>query len=1231
MSLRIGVDTGGTFTDVCAYDDVTGRIHVRKVSSTPDDPGRAIVRGLGELLDQIGGRTTADIGYFAHGTTVGTNALLTGGGVRTGLITTLGFRDMLELGRGRRPDMYDAQADKPVPFVPRDLRLEVTERVRHDGRVEIPLDEDEVRAAVRELRARDVVSIAVCLLYSYVRPDHERMIGEIIRSEFPEAHVSLSSEVLPEFREFERLSTVVTNAYVGPVVADYLTRLRGTLAASGLACEPHVTQSNGGIIPFTTAERLPVRLVLSGPSTGVVGAAAICSAAGFPDVITFDMGGTSSDVSLVRQGEPKLTASLEIGGRPVRSPMLDIHTVGAGGGSIAWIDSGGHLRVGPASAGAFPGPACYGNGDDATVTDANVVLGVLNPEYLLDGQLKIDREAAHRAVGRLADRLGLSVPATAQGIVDVVTANMARAIRVISVHRGYDPLDYALVPFGGAGPLHAARLAAELGCGTVLVPEIPGAQSALGLLMTDVRSDFLRTRRVPATDVDAIAGVLGDLSANATGWFDAEAVDPDRRSVTRGVDLRYAGQNYELGVDVPDGPVTEATVALLVDDFHAVHERMYGYRLTAPVEAVTFRVQAVGAVARAEIVRSTPRGRGVRDAVVAHRPVYLPETGGQVDCPVYDRAGLDVGHRITGPAIVEQLDSTTLLLPGDVCDVDELRNLVVRTPGATGRRELDGVLVEVIGSALATIVEEMSGTLVKAAFSTNIKERRDCTAGLFDVDGNGIAQDEGGSPLHLGSLMGIVGSILERYDDIEDGDTFIGNDPYNGGGSHLPDIVLASPIFVDGQLTAWAATLAHHADFGDRGHAHIFQEGLRIPPVRLVRAGVQQEELLSLILLNCQVPDERLADLRAQRSANRLAVLRYRELCARYGTDVVARAGGELLDHTERRTRTAIAAMPDGSYSYSDLFDCPELDEELRLRVAVRIAGDEISFDFAGNPPQVRASVNVVWTALYATVYYAVKSLIDADITPNAGLYRAIHIDAPTGSIVHCAYPAAVNGRSETCQRIVDLIHGALAAAVPERVTAAGNGANTGVHFSGHNPSTGKDFVYLETFGGGSGARATKDGLDGVQVHMTNTSNLPVESLETEYPLLVEAYELIDDSGGAGEFRGGLGIRRRIRVEGENVHFWLDTSRQKSRPWGLFGGTSGAVARAVPSDGARPIDHGYTVLGPGDTIAVETAGAGGYGSPADRTEEAVGRDVAESRISRHTAKTHYPKQFGRAG
>lgn len=681
MSLRIGVDTGGTFTDVCAFDEETGRVHVRKVSSTPDDPGRAIVQGVTEILDQIGARTIDEVGYFAHGTTVGTNALLTGRGARTGLITTRGFRDLLELGRGRRPSMYDPQADKPTPQVPRHLRMEVTERVRHTGLVETPLDEDDVRRAVRELKVAAVESIAVCLLYSYLNADHERRIGEIIREEMPDVYVSLSCDVLPEFREYERLSTVVTNSYVGPVVANYLARLRQVLADRGLTAVPHVTQSNGGVIPFSTAEALPVRLVLSGPSTGVVGAAQICSAAGFDDIITFDMGGTSSDISLVQEGRPKVTAGMELDGRPVRSPMLDIHTVGAGGGSLAWIDSGNHLRVGPQSAGAFPGPACYGNGDDAAVTDANVVLRMLNPEYLLNGQMKIDRSASVAAVQRLAEPLGLSVEETALGILRVVTANMARAIRVVSVQRGYDPREYALVPFGGAGPLHASRLARELGMRTIVVPEIPGAQSALGLLMTDVKTDFMRTLITAIDDSSAatVDAVFDELARRAQEWFVEEEVDEGGRELRRRMDLRYRGQNFELAVEVPEGHgFVEHGAGAVIELFHEAHERVYGYRSEdAALEVVTFRLEASGSAAHVDVRRGETSPSDAAKAIVETRSTCFDPAEGYVDTPVYDRSLLTPGDVFTGPAIVEQMDTTTVLLPFDACRVDEYRNLIV--------------------------------------------------------------------------------------------------------------------------------------------------------------------------------------------------------------------------------------------------------------------------------------------------------------------------------------------------------------------------------------------------------------------------------------------------------------------------------------------------------------------------------------------------------------------------
>ncbi len=538
----------------------------------------------------------------------------------------------------------------------------------------------------------------------------------------------------------------------------------------------------------------------------------------------------------------------------------------------------------------------------------------------------------------------------------------------------------------------------------------------------------------------------------------------------------------------------------------------------------------------------------------------------------------------------------------------------------TSRAHIDPITVEVIGNAIASIADEMGETLIRASYSTNIKERRDCSTVIFDAAGRTLYQAEH-IPMHLGSLMGVVETILQRHDvsTIVEGDMFIGNDAYNGGGTHLPDIVLASPIFYGGQLVGWATNLAHHADFVDRGHAHIFQEGLRIPPIRLQRAGETQQDVLDMILLNCQVPDERRADLRAQVAANRFGVNRFQALCERYGVALLTDVFDELLDYAERRMRVGIAAIPDGVYVFEDTFECDELEESLRFQVRVEVRGDEIELDFCNNPDQVRAGLNMVYTALLATVYYAIKTVTDPDAPPNAGLFRPIKVIAEPGSILNAVSPAAVNGRTNTCQRVVDLVHGALAQAVPDRVIAACNGAVVASTFSGVSPRTGKFYVYLETLGGGFGARATKDGLDGVQVHITNTSNLPIEGLEPEYPLQVERYELVRDSGGPGRWRGGMALRRQIKVLEHDCRVNVRGTRKATAPWGLFEGHEGGRYRVETSAGAAPLQMSVGQLTDGQSVSIVTPGAGGYGPPGDRNPALITRDLREGRISPQAA------------
>ena len=680
MAWRVGVDSGGTFTDICLFDDSSGHVDVWKVSSTPDDPSRGITQGVEEGLSRVGAKAN-EVGYFGHGTTVGTNALIQHRGVKTGLIATDGFRDLLEIGRQKRPDLYDIQADKPETLVTRDMRIGVPERVRHDGAIELPLDEDAAREAVRKLRAADVKAVAVAFLYSFVRTEHEKAVLRILAEEFPEAFVCASHEVAPEFREYERLSTVVVNAYLGPVMEGYIKRLAGRLADLGVTAAPHLTQSNGGVISFEAAARLPVRTILSGPSTGVVAAQAVGRAAGFPNLITFDMGGTSTDVALLADGQCRLAGEATVHGYPIKAPMLDIHTVGAGGGSIAYVDNGGLLKVGPRSAGADPGPVAYGRGNaEPTVTDANVVLQTLNPTHLLGGRLAIRQDLAKTAIAGLAEKLGLDLMATAQGVLSVVTANMAKAIRVISVQRGHDPRDYTLIAFGGAGPLHAVRLARELEMRQILVPRNPGILCAMGLLLTDLRADFATTRLL-TLDADATApiiAVFAELEDRAVQWFDAEDVAADARRIVRTVDMRYAGQNYEIAAPVASGPIGSATLAALADDFTAAHKRLYGFAAEGEtVQLVTFRLEAAGLVAKASFSPRPLAGPDASAAVIGRREVWMPEAKGWVLCNIYDRAKLDAGNCIAGPAIVEQMDAMTVVPPGWSARVEPYLNLIL--------------------------------------------------------------------------------------------------------------------------------------------------------------------------------------------------------------------------------------------------------------------------------------------------------------------------------------------------------------------------------------------------------------------------------------------------------------------------------------------------------------------------------------------------------------------------
>jgi N-methylhydantoinase A len=682
MAWRIGIDIGGTFTDVAMVEETGGRIGIAKVLTTPHDFGQAVIEGIRLGLREHG-IDPGDVSLLSHATTVVTNALLERKGAKAGFIATRGFRDLLELRRSSRVDLYDLFQDAPAVLVPRRWRFEITERIDAQGAVVTPLAEDEVAEIAAAIRAAGLETVAVSLLFSFLNDAHERRLGSLLRDMLPDVVVFLSCDVLPEIREFERASTTAVCAYVGPLLAGYLDRLRRATTSLGLP-DLHVMGSSGGVIDIAEALRMPAAVVESGPAAGVIAAALAGRQLGLADVISFDMGGTTAKASVIAGGEIAVTAEYEVGGagsgsrwmngtgHPIRVPVIDLAEVSAGGGSIAWIDPGGSLRVGPRSAGAAPGPAGYGAGGTLpTVTDADLVLGYLDRQSLLGGALVVDIAAAERAIDTaIARPLGLTVPEAAARIAEIVNANMAEALRIVSVERGHDARAFSLIAFGGAGPVHAAALAEELQIPEVIVPPAPGAFSALGLVASDLKRDCVRTLYADLGTVDParVADAFAAMEASGQAMLDTARVPPERRALPRQADLRYRRQAYELTIPLRDGPITRDSLDAAMAAFHAKHELTYGHaNRNEPVQLVNLRLTAIGRLPPLLLARPGDAAEARSRA----RDVWFPTTG-FTPTPVSWRPGLPAGTVIAGPAIVEAVDSTTVVPPGWTARVDDI-------------------------------------------------------------------------------------------------------------------------------------------------------------------------------------------------------------------------------------------------------------------------------------------------------------------------------------------------------------------------------------------------------------------------------------------------------------------------------------------------------------------------------------------------------------------------------
>ena len=671
MSLRLAADIGGTFTDLVVFDEVSGDIDVAKALTTP----RAFADGVMDTI-AVGEVSLADVGYVVHGTTIVINAITERKGVRTALVTTAGFRDVLEIGRGNRPDLYNMRFEKPRPFVPRRWRFEVRERIDRDGQVLRPLRPEDLDAVVARCRRDEIQAIAICLLHAYANPAHEDACAAYLQRHLPDVAISASHDITREWREYERSSTTVLNAYVQPIADTYLGQLETALGQGGLRGELHVMQSNGGTTPFSAARHQPIYLIESGPVAGVMGAAMVGQLIEQPNVISMDIGGTTAKCSLIEDGHPKVSTEYKLfktrlfPGYPIQVPVVDIVEIGAGGGSIAWFDDGGAFKVGPASAGADPGPASYGRGGtEPTVTDAKLLAGVINPDYFLGGRLRLDVEAARRAMQKVADRLQTTVDDAAVAVIRLVDANMINALKLVSVQRGYDPRDFILVASGGGGPMHAAALGQELGVREVVVPNYPGYFSALGMLMTEQRVDLVRTQlnRTSELSIDAVVRTLTALREEVEAQFRHDGVAPSHLLFRYGLDARYHGQDHTVSIALDLNGTT--TMTSLEQLFHTAHKKLYTFELAqTPIEVVNYRLTGLYASRRPEIRRLQAKHASGSERK-GSRPVNFGDAG-VLAVPVYEREALAPGFHCSGPAIVEEPSSTTLIYPGQRMEVD---------------------------------------------------------------------------------------------------------------------------------------------------------------------------------------------------------------------------------------------------------------------------------------------------------------------------------------------------------------------------------------------------------------------------------------------------------------------------------------------------------------------------------------------------------------------------------
>ncbi|MDW3683826.1 hydantoinase B/oxoprolinase family protein [Cupriavidus sp. CV2] len=1189
------IDRGGTFTDIVARrPDGTLTTH-KLLSENPEQYRDAAVAGIRHLLGLAAGEpiTSAQVEMVKMGTTVATNALLERKGEPTALVTTRGFRDALRIAYQNRPRLFDLDIVLPESLY--DEVVEIDERIGAHGEVVSELDLQSARRALEAVYGKGTRALAIVLMHGYRHQAHEKAVAALAR-EIGFAQVSVSHEVSPLMKLVSRGDTTVVDAYLSPILRRYVEQVAGEMPGVNL----QFMQSSGGL---TRADNFQGKdAILSGPAGGIVGMVRASTQAGFPRVIGFDMGGTSTDVSHYH-GEFERVFETQVAGVRMRAPMMSIHTVAAGGGSVLGFD-GTRLRVGPESAGANPGPAAYRRGGPLAVTDCNVMLGKIQPEYFPkmfgpQANEALDRDAVVRKFTALADEIAAATgkrqtpEALAEGFLEIAIGSMANAIKKISVQRGHDVSNYVLTTFGGAGGQHACGVADALGMTQVLAHPLAGVLSAYGMGLAEQTA--MRERAVESILSDAalpeLEAALNALSANAQRSLLAQGVAAERIDTIRRVHLRYDGTDSAIAV--PFGSVAQMRAA-----FEAAYRQRYSFLIDgAQLIAEVASVEAIGrSDAPVDIAPLVRRESGAPQRVAT---VRMYAGGAWLDTGLFQRDALLAGDTLDGPAIVAEKSGTTVIEPGWRGEMTAQGNLVLtRVLARAARRALDTavdpVRLEIFNNLFMSIAEQMGLRLQNTAYSVNIKERLDFSCAIFDRDGNLIANAPH-MPVHLGSMGESIRTVIERNrGKMRDGDVFMLNDPYHGG-THLPDVTVITPVFHErgAEPLFYVGSRGHHADIGGitpgsmpPDSRHVEEEGVLIDNWQLIAGGTLRDADTRALLASGRYParniDQNMADLRAQVAANQKGVDELRRMVGAFGRDVVLAYMGHVQDNAQAAVRRVVGALKDSSYRYP-------LDNGAVIEVAIRVDPDKqgATIDFTGTSAQLPNNFNAPKAVCMAAVLYVFRTLVKDDIPLNAGCLKPLRVIVPEGSMLNPVFPAAVvSGNVETSSAITNALYGALG------VVASSQGTMNNFTFGNAR------YQYYETISGGSGAGDGYHGTDTVQTHMTNSRLTDPEILEWRYPVRLDSHVIRHGSGGAGRWRGGNGAIRRVRFLTPMIASILSNNRVHA-PFGVAGGGAGAlgnnyIERANGTRDALP-HIGWAEMQPGDVFVIETPGGGGYG------------------------------------